>query len=196
VTERSEKAAASVYPHVVAWLNHIIQQRRPRRVLEQGAGSGQYADLFAPDVYVSIDVPETWYAMRRLPSAYASAAALPFADSAFDLLFSVAAFDYFPDPQRVVHEAARVLRPSGICMVFTYDRATQERIHANCQALPSGRAVDGHHVFDRRGLSVFAAAAGMRCTEMPLLPDQNIMTSVRNWISPSYHRVYRMEHGA
>jgi MPBQ/MSBQ methyltransferase len=45
------------------------------------------------------------------------AEALPFADDAFDRYVSCGSIEYWPDPQRAIDEAHRVLRPGGIAMV-------------------------------------------------------------------------------
>jgi ubiquinone/menaquinone biosynthesis C-methylase UbiE len=42
---------------------------------------------------------------------------LPFAPASFDLVTSVAAFEHFSDPRRVIAELGRVIRPGG--MVWT-----------------------------------------------------------------------------
>jgi MPBQ/MSBQ methyltransferase len=45
------------------------------------------------------------------------AEALPFADDAFDRYVSCGSIEYWPDPQRAIDEAHRVLRPGGVAMV-------------------------------------------------------------------------------
>jgi MPBQ/MSBQ methyltransferase len=46
------------------------------------------------------------------------AEALPFADDAFDRYVSAGSIEYWPDPQRGVAEAYRVLRPGGVGVVI------------------------------------------------------------------------------
>ncbi len=56
---------------------------------------------------------------------------LPFPDASFDLVMCVQSFQYMNDPDRVVAEIARVLRPGGHALVssvlgFEYDRRNFE----------------------------------------------------------------------
>ena len=56
---------------------------------------------------------------------------LPFPDASFDLVMCVQSFQYMDDPDRVVAEIARVLRPGGHALVssvlgFEYDRRNFE----------------------------------------------------------------------
>jgi MPBQ/MSBQ methyltransferase len=53
-------------------------------------------------------------ACRRL---LGDAEALPFADDAFDRYVSAGSIEYWPDPQRGIAEAYRVLRPGGVGVV-------------------------------------------------------------------------------
>jgi MPBQ/MSBQ methyltransferase len=53
-------------------------------------------------------------ACRRL---LGDAEALPFADDAFDRYVSAGSIEYWPDPQRGIAEAYRVLRPGGVAVV-------------------------------------------------------------------------------
>lgn len=53
---------------------------------------------------------------RQIPGAVlveGDASSLPFADASFDLVISVTAMEFMPDPARVAREAMRVLRPGG-----------------------------------------------------------------------------------
>jgi MPBQ/MSBQ methyltransferase len=54
-------------------------------------------------------------ACRRL---LGDAEALPFADDAFDRYVSAGSIEYWPDPQRGIAEAYRVLRPGGVAVVI------------------------------------------------------------------------------
>jgi MPBQ/MSBQ methyltransferase len=53
--------------------------------------------------------------VRRL---LGDAEALPFADGAFDRYVSAGSIEYWPDPQRGIAEAYRVLRPGGVAVVI------------------------------------------------------------------------------
>lgn len=52
-------------------------------------------------------------ALERVDRVQGDAEALPFADESFDRYVSAGSVEYWPDPQRAVHEAARILRPGG-----------------------------------------------------------------------------------
>ncbi len=56
-------------------------------------------------------------ATRNIPLIQADAAALPLASSSFDVVTCMGAWRHFPEPQRVVDEVRRVLRPNGIFLV-------------------------------------------------------------------------------
>lgn len=94
-----------------------------RRVLEVGSGAAQCARWVAArgaDV-VALDLSMGMLAEgRRLGSGgavglvQADARVLPFADASFDLAFSAyGAVPFVADPQRVMADVARVLRPGG-----------------------------------------------------------------------------------
>lgn len=182
-----------VFPHVVAWLETYLGRLRPQRVLEAGAGAGQYARHVTEAQYVSFDIPQTWYEIERLPSVYATADALPFRDEAFELAFCVSAFDYFPNPQLVMNEVARCLRPGGTFLVFTYDERTLQLIHERCAALPPGPATAGHHVYDRDRIFGYAGNAGMAARELAYLPAMDIVLRLKLMLRPTNLRVYAFD---
>ncbi|MFC0714635.1 class I SAM-dependent methyltransferase [Cellulomonas biazotea] len=96
-----------------------------RRVLEIGAGAAQCsrwlaaqgAEAVATDVSGGMLAAGARYdraAGTRTPLVQADARALPFADDAFDVVFTAfGAIPFVPDPGRVHAEARRVLRPGG-----------------------------------------------------------------------------------
>lgn len=87
---------------------------RDSRVLDAGAGEGQYAGHFTSHRYVGVDlgVGDAQWDYRRL-HAVADLRALPFPDGAFDGALNVVTLEHVTDPQAVVAELARVLAPGG-----------------------------------------------------------------------------------
>ncbi|GAB4409120.1 MAG: class I SAM-dependent methyltransferase [Anaerolineales bacterium] len=88
--------------------------------LDVGTGTGHFAQFLAGHGarVVGVDISR---AMLRVaaakpdmpPLVQADAAALPFADAAFDLVLSVTALEFVPDAARAAAEMARVCRRGG-----------------------------------------------------------------------------------
>lgn len=105
----------------------LLGDVRGRRVLEVGAGAAQCsrwlvrqgAEVVATDVSAGMlraarDL-DAALGPARTPLVQADARALPFADAAFDVVFTAfGALPFVPDPGAVHREAARVLRPGGL----------------------------------------------------------------------------------
>jgi SAM-dependent methyltransferase len=96
-----------------------------KRVLEVGCGAAQCARWLtsrgARSVGLDLSSRQLQHARRideetgiRVPVVTGTATALPFADAAFDVVFSAfGALQFVEDAGRAVREAARVLRPGG-----------------------------------------------------------------------------------
>ena len=84
------------------------------RVLDAGAGEGQYAHYFAGHRYVGVDlgVGDAAWDYGGL-SAVADLRALPFPDGTFDGVLNVVTLEHVTDPPGVVRELARVLAAGG-----------------------------------------------------------------------------------
>jgi SAM-dependent methyltransferase len=84
------------------------------RVLDAGAGEGQYAHFFSHCRYAGVDlgVGEAAWDYSRL-DARADLAALPFRNGAFDAALNVVVLEHTREPHRIVAELARVLRPGA-----------------------------------------------------------------------------------
>lgn len=84
------------------------------RVLDAGAGEGQYAPLFNAHRYVGVDLAigdEEWnYASL---DAVANLSALPFRDGAFDAALNIVTLEHLRDPALALREIARTLRAGG-----------------------------------------------------------------------------------
>jgi ubiquinone/menaquinone biosynthesis C-methylase UbiE len=96
-----------------------------RRVLDVGCGDGALTLAFwqnGASRVVGCDVDPRMIARAASRAAqhnaaidYATARAerLPFRDGSFDLVTIITVLTFVPDPERVMHEIARVLRPGG-----------------------------------------------------------------------------------
>ena len=88
------------------------------RVLDLGCGGGFYADAFrrrgADVIAVDNDPRELSLAAQVVPQALlADAADLPLADESVDAVFCSNLLEHTPNPDRVLDEIERVLRPGG-----------------------------------------------------------------------------------
>ncbi len=106
-----------------------------RSVLDVGCGAGIDLARFARggalatgvDLAPSaIELARTNFTQQTLPGRFevANAEELPFPDNSFDLVFAHGVVQYTPDPQRLVNECRRVLRPGGEAIVQVYNRVS------------------------------------------------------------------------
>ena len=84
------------------------------RVLDAGAGEGQYAACFARQRYTGVDlgIGDGEWNYTKL-DAVADLEALPFADATFDAAINIVTLEHVREPARVMAEIARVLKPGG-----------------------------------------------------------------------------------
>lgn len=88
------------------------------RVLDAGAGQGQYAHHFAGQRYCGVDlaVGDVAWDYSRL-DAVADLSALPFRAGAFDAALHIVTMEHLPEPGRALKEIARTLAPGGVLLI-------------------------------------------------------------------------------
>lgn len=94
------------------------------KVLDIGCGVGHSFDLLTPRKTVGVDIdPEALRGQDR-ETIVADIRDLPFPDDSFESLVSMHSIEHVPDPEKVVREAARVVKPGGSAVFVTPNRLT------------------------------------------------------------------------
>lgn len=131
-------------------------------------GFGWWRYNAAVNPYPALRYPQCWdhqsaddILARVEHRSPAPADALPFEDGSFDLMYSMNAFEHFPDPRRAVAEIARVLEPGGLTVheidmryhcdmrfhqpqdTLKFLEWTDERWHEVSERYGEGRALKG-----------------------------------------------------
>jgi 2-polyprenyl-6-hydroxyphenyl methylase / 3-demethylubiquinone-9 3-methyltransferase len=109
----------------------------PRAVLDLGCGGGFLAnDLAARGHHVTgidtsaeaLAVARRYDRTHRVGYLVGDACALPFADAGFDAVCAMDLIEHVTAPERLIAEAARVLRPGGLFFFHTFNRTWQAHL--------------------------------------------------------------------
>jgi SAM-dependent methyltransferase len=93
-------------------------------VLDLGCGAGHSFDLLAPALTIGVDIERAALRSQARPTAVADMRRLPFPSNAFDAVASIQSLEHVPDPERILAEVARVLRPNAVAVFVTPNRLT------------------------------------------------------------------------
>lgn len=147
------------------------------RLLDAGAGEGPYRPLFAHTRYVALDD-------RRGDAGWdyggldvvGDLRRIPFRDGAFDAVLCTETLEHLTDPQDVVRELARVLRPGG-------------RVHVTAP-LSFREHQEPHDYFryTRHGLRLLAERAGLRVVSIE--PEGGYFRLLGDKIQPLHRHLF------
>jgi malonyl-CoA O-methyltransferase len=160
----SYDAAAALQERVRGELLMRLRELKhePRAVLDLGAGTGHGTRALKRQhpkaVVVAVDIAagmleqarqqSRW--LRRFERVRADAYALPFADGAFDLVFSNLMIQWCDDLDAVFAEIARVLKPGGLLLFSTFGPGTLAELREARTASDASNHVN--HFFDPHAL--------------------------------------------
>ncbi len=96
-------------------------------VLDLGCGVGHSYHLLGGRETVGVDISPQALAGQDRRTVVADMRELPFADAEFESVLSVQSLEHVPDPERVLAEVARVVKPDGVAVFVTPNRLTLGR---------------------------------------------------------------------
>ena len=124
--------AQLAYEHLHRYL-FALRWARGKTVLDLASGSGYGAALLADTASqvwaLELDSQSILYARRtwdrsNLIFVQGDATSLPFGSDSFDLVVALEVLEHVQDSRELVREIARVVRPSGVALISTPDKAT------------------------------------------------------------------------
>jgi SAM-dependent methyltransferase len=147
-------------------LEHVVQSlarlapRTRGRLLDVGCGDKPYEQIFRPyvDEYLGIEHRPTFHvtsaASRDKADIHYEGKTLPFPDASFDTVLSVQVLEHTPEPENLLAEMARVLKPDGLLILtapFSF------RLHEEPH---------DYFRFSRHGLEELCARSGLVIEEL------------------------------
>lgn len=127
------------------------------RLLDVGCGDRPYEDFFRPHVtdYIGIEHEATFAltaaSTRKKADLTYDGRTLPFDDASFDTVLNVQVLEHTPDPQHLVDEMSRVLKPGGTLIVTApFSFRLHEEPHDYFRYSPHGL----RYMFDHSGLEM------------------------------------------
>jgi malonyl-CoA O-methyltransferase len=142
-----------------------VVRLQPQVVVDLGAGTGQSSIAlkrrYPSSRVLALDLAPRMLAqarrrqtlLRRFDRVAADAAALPLRDTSVDMVFSNLALQWCNDPDRVLRECRRVLRPEGVLHLTTLGPDTLAELRGAWQTADPGhvhvnRFIDMHDLGD------------------------------------------------
>ena len=153
------------------------------RVLDAGAGEGQYAHHFARQRYYGVDlaVGDAAWDYGRL-DAVADLGALPFRDGAFDAALHIVTIEHLREPACALTEIARTLAPGGILLVAApHEWEVHQAPHDNFRYTRYGL----QHLLEKSGFEIremHAAGGYFRLLARRLLNGLQFFTGGIRWL--------------
>jgi SAM-dependent methyltransferase len=130
VTVTGERVTTREGGFNLSWQRHaacyaLVEPFLPEgKVLDLGCGIGHSYHLLAPRETVGLDRDAAVLAGQNRETVVADMRDLPFSPESFSSVVAVHSLEHVPDPDRVLREVVRVLRPGGAAAFVTPNRLT------------------------------------------------------------------------
>ena len=159
------KDKKSTYP--AKFCKYLFEDNYPKssKILDLGCGTGQFTEEIKKlgfNVY-GVDInPPTGKNYKKVDLC---AEQSPWNDNSFDVIFSKSVIEHFKDPDILVHEAYRLLKPGGIfiCMTPSWKHSFKEQFYIDHTR---------YTPFTRHSLQTICELSGFesKCTYLYQLP--------------------------
>lgn len=94
--------------------SQVVHSQANNSVLDVGCGSMPYKDLFHPDcTYIGLEINQERNQGHSFATHLYDGKVIPFPDRSFDIVFLSQVLEHVPNPQSLLHEINRVLKPKG-----------------------------------------------------------------------------------
>ncbi len=171
-----QRLDAAMYPRLAlrgAFTERIATVLRwigsDKRVLDIGAGDGSISERIRLEgnEVIAFDFPEALGAACRYPKLKTEAGEahkLPFPDASFDICFAGEIIEHYEDPDSLVTEWTRVLKPGGSLIVTTPDGREASLKHATHKTW-----------FNRRTLGKLFRDCGLKVRRARIIESQQTL---------------------
>lgn len=115
------------------WVAEILHKhfKKPVKVLDVGCGAGFLSNHLAKKKHEvtgidisqsSLDVAKQYDTTCNAKYLYADAYQMPFEDASYDVVCAMDILEHVEEPERLIQEAGRVLKPGGLFFFHTFNR--------------------------------------------------------------------------
>ena len=157
------------------------------QILDLGCGTGILTSLLLPRLSArgrvsAVDFSGAMLELarekipdRRVTWIPSDAASLPLPDACMDRAIAFSTWPHFPDPDRVIRELRRVLRPGGTFHVIHIDsRSTINAIHSN-----AGGAIGHDHLVPASDLAAALGRFGFQAASITDDAERYVVSAAR-----------------
>ncbi|MCX7747163.1 MAG: class I SAM-dependent methyltransferase [Clostridia bacterium] len=114
------------YKHVIDILENYYS--KGLKVLEIGAGSARYRNIFDENDYIASDIFSPYIEDHDEIDAYFDSENIPFEDSTFDIVFCVGVLFVLNNANKSLSEVSRVLKSGGKFICIDYSKHIQRKL--------------------------------------------------------------------